>query len=238
MRGGRHVQVSADNPLNPGGSSAARLKFDHTVSERVRSLLRVGSWFVLAEGNHPIGHPEVREITPGVAQRPRMSLDEDASGRAPTTRHVDCERGHTKPAGRRGRGIDRPRSRRLRRWGSPFLRDQRVTAGVDCHVQLGRHVALCSLRAARKPLRGYFGVPGPVDVERHDPDPRSRMSSGVANHDQCRDRRSPDLVRRDDFVELGWPSLASRTGATGIASFDDCLRRVAEVLTGEDRNGF
>jgi len=57
-------ELSLDNPLTPGEIGPGRLKFDRAVSELVRSLVRVGSQFALAEGNHPIGHAEVREITP------------------------------------------------------------------------------------------------------------------------------------------------------------------------------
>jgi hypothetical protein len=57
-------ELSLDNPLTPGETGAGRLKFHGTVSERVRSLVRVGSRFALAEGNHRIGHAEVLAITP------------------------------------------------------------------------------------------------------------------------------------------------------------------------------
>jgi translation elongation factor EF-Tu-like GTPase len=57
-------ELSLDNPLTPGETGVGRLKFARAVSELVRSLVRVGSRFALAEGNHPIGHAEVREIKP------------------------------------------------------------------------------------------------------------------------------------------------------------------------------
>jgi hypothetical protein len=56
-------ELSLDDPLFPGGTGAGRLKFDATVSERILSLVGVGSRFALAEGNHPIGYAEVREIS-------------------------------------------------------------------------------------------------------------------------------------------------------------------------------
>ena len=56
-------ELSLDNPLTPGETGVGRLKFHRAVSELVRSLVRVGSRFALAEGNHPIGQAEVREIT-------------------------------------------------------------------------------------------------------------------------------------------------------------------------------
>ena len=57
-------ELSLDDPLFPGGSDAGRLKFDATVTERIRSLVSVGSRSALAEGNHPIGYAEVRAISP------------------------------------------------------------------------------------------------------------------------------------------------------------------------------
>jgi translation elongation factor EF-Tu-like GTPase len=55
-------ELQLDKEIYPGDSGDGRLSFAVDVSEEVRSMVTVGARFQLAEGNHPIGSAEVRDI--------------------------------------------------------------------------------------------------------------------------------------------------------------------------------
>jgi hypothetical protein len=55
-------ELRLDKPISPGESGVGRLSFDVAVSDDIRTLLRVGSTFEMAEGRTPIATAEVRRI--------------------------------------------------------------------------------------------------------------------------------------------------------------------------------